>query len=133
MCTNNPHSDKETSEQRHAETMVVNLRQRLYRLEETRAAYGLDTSPHILTEIADLERHIYQWETKLEALKQNDRAISSPIPVPGPNSHSERIQLYLPANVSVMSATQKATTIAVLATLLNITPEAIEIYQVIRT
>jgi len=51
--------------------LIANYKRRLQKLKEQQAFFGLDTSPHILTEIEDIEVEIEKLQTELEALEDS--------------------------------------------------------------
>ena len=51
---------------------------RLQKLKEQRAEYGIDTRPHILTEIEDIEAEIEELQTEVELKRRED---SEPKPI----------------------------------------------------
>ncbi len=56
--------------------LITNYTQRLQKLKEQQALYGIDTAPHILLEIEDIEAKIKQLQIELK--EENITEIASP-------------------------------------------------------
>jgi len=105
----------------------------LQKLKEQQAFFGLDTSPHILTEIEDIEVEIEKLQTELEALEdsgldeKSQKALSE---LAEGTTPERRVQIYLQGEFSSLSTDRRAAAIDAFAAVMGISPQAIEVYRV---
>jgi len=64
------------------EQLIINNQRRLQKLKEQKASFGLDTPPHILTEIEDIETEVDNLRIELE---KNPIQIEEDVKRPKPN------------------------------------------------
>lgn len=62
--------------------LIINYGRRLQKLQEQQALMGLDTPPHILIEIEDIQAKMVELEEKLAALAEADLAVEIPYSAP---------------------------------------------------
>jgi tetratricopeptide (TPR) repeat protein len=62
--------------------LIINYGRRLQKLQEQQALMGLDTSPHILIEIEDIQAKMAELQEKLAALAEADFVAEPPYPIP---------------------------------------------------
>ncbi|MCL4298466.1 MAG: tetratricopeptide repeat protein [Anaerolineae bacterium] len=63
--------------------LIINYGRRLQKLQEQQALMGLDTPPHALIEIEDIQAKIAELEEKLAALAEADFVVVPSYPMPG--------------------------------------------------
>lgn len=68
--------------QKNNQRLMANYQRRLQKLKEQQATRGLDTPPHVLIEIEDLEAAIAELQTEWAALAEDDDSGQKPLPTP---------------------------------------------------
>lgn len=110
------------SHQEHIRNLITKYTRRLQILEQKRASCGLDTAPHILVEIEDLNMKIKNLRVKLNGLEK--RALSASFE----NNFERRVQIHLQGDFSSLSTDRLFAAITAFAAVSGISLNAIEMY-----
>lgn len=120
------------SREEHIKRLIVNHKRRLQTLEEKQALYGLDAPPHILTEIEDIEANIEKLQTELKALansRVNEKSQRTLTNLAKNTNSMQRVEIYLQGDFPSLSADRRSAAIVAFAAVMEISPQAIEVYQ----
>jgi len=111
--------------------LIANCERRLQKRKEQQALFGLDTPPHILTEIEDIETEIEKLQTELEALKDSGvgEELRTPSELAKDTKPKQRAQVYLQGDFP-LSAERQSAAIDAFAAVMGISPQEIEVYRV---
>jgi hypothetical protein len=109
--------------QEHIRNLIAKYTRRLQILEQKRASYGLDTAPHILVEIEDLDMKIKNLRAKLKVLEKT--ALSDSVE----DNLKRRVQIHLQGDFSSLSTDRLFAAITAFAAVSGISLQAIEMYR----
>lgn len=103
--------------------LIAKNARRLQKLKEQKASLGLETQPHILTEIEDIEAEIEKLQAALKLL--GERTIDK-----NTSDTERRLVIYLQGDLSSLTTAQRQAKLNCLAELMKISRQAIVVYSV---